>query len=154
VPVGIQLLLAGLPEMTENLLWVHWCGESRAAESCGQCERLVALELHDAGGVADGVGRAKLMVEVAHRDSVRHVNAISFSFLSYGRSRTWQLCSKLTHHHGLLPTTNLKLIGAAARRQQCQVACEGHPLILDDPIRVWRANICWLPGTRNEEDGR
>jgi hypothetical protein len=48
----------------------------------------VALELHDAGGVADGVGRAKLMVEVAHRDSVRHVNAISLSFLSYGRSRT------------------------------------------------------------------
>jgi hypothetical protein len=29
----------------------------------------VALELHDAGGVAD-VGRAGLMIEVARRDSV------------------------------------------------------------------------------------
>lgn len=32
----------------------------------------MALELHDGGGVVD-VGRAGLMVEVAHRDSVRHV---------------------------------------------------------------------------------
>jgi hypothetical protein len=32
----------------------------------------VALEVHDAGGVVDA-GRAGLMVEVARRDSVRHV---------------------------------------------------------------------------------
>ena len=65
----MRLPLAGLPGMTGDLLLVHWCGESRAAERCGQCGRLMALELHDAGGVAD-VGRAGLMAEVVHRYSV------------------------------------------------------------------------------------
>jgi hypothetical protein len=71
----MRLLLVGLPGMTGDLLWVvRWCGESRAAEPCGQCGRLVVLEVHDAGGVAHSdVGRAGLMVEVAHRDSVWHV---------------------------------------------------------------------------------
>jgi len=73
VPVGMRLLLGGFPGMTGNLLWVRWCGESRDAEPCGQCGRLVAFELDDAdaGDVAD-VGRAGLMVEEvdpSHRDS-------------------------------------------------------------------------------------
>jgi hypothetical protein len=51
---------------------VHWCGDSRAAEPCGQCRRLAT--------VAD-VGRAGLKVEVAHRDSVLN-NATSLA-LSY-----------------------------------------------------------------------
>ena len=72
VPVGMRLLPAGLPGMTGNLLCIHWQGESRAAEPRGQGGRLVGLELHDAGGVADE-GRAGLMVEVAHRDSVWHI---------------------------------------------------------------------------------
>lgn len=36
----------------------------------------MALELHIAGRVAD-VGRAGLMVEVAHRDSVWHVTELT-----------------------------------------------------------------------------
>lgn len=74
----MRLLLAGLPGMTGDPLLVHWRGESRAAEQCGQCGRLVALEL-DAEGVAD-VGRVGLMVEVVHRDSVWQKNAMSLSF--------------------------------------------------------------------------
>jgi len=46
---------------------------------------------------------------------------------------------QITHHHGFL-SVNLKLI-RAARREQCQVACEGHPFVLDNHIRVCRANI-------------
>jgi hypothetical protein len=65
-------------------MWVHWCGDSRAAEPCGQCRRLAALEPHG-GGVAD-VGRAGSKVEVAHRDSVWN-NATTLA-LSYKLSRT------------------------------------------------------------------
>ncbi len=71
MPVGIRLL-AGLPGTTGDLSRVQWCGASKVAEPYGQCGHLVALEFRDAGGVAQ-VGRAELMVEVAHRDSVWRV---------------------------------------------------------------------------------
>jgi hypothetical protein len=53
--------------MTGDRTQMHWRGDSRAAEPCGQCRHLVNPEPHV--GVAD-VGRAGLKVEVAHLDSV------------------------------------------------------------------------------------
>jgi len=55
-------------------------------------------------------------------------------------------------HHGFLSTAthSILVFGRATCREECQIACEGHPLVLDPPIRVYRRDVCRLSGRRDE----
>jgi hypothetical protein len=57
-----------------------------------------------------------------------------------------------THHHGFFSTAthSILVFGRATCREECQIACEGHPLVLDPPIRIYRRDVGQLSGCRDE----
>ena len=56
------------------------------------------------------------------------------------------------HHHDFLSiaTHSTLVFGRAMCREECQVACEGHPLVLNRPLCIYRGDIRHLRSSRDE----